>query len=511
MNLFSQAPPDFFTCSGRLQSEMDLTGVVEPQALERQELLHRLSVLKREQGMDWYVPNAMQLKAHQCLARTILYIGGNRSGKSTWGAMELCFHLTRQYPSWFPMHRRYTHPIKAVIVCTEFPIVERVIEPKLFSYLPREYIKKARRTPQGYLSRLVCMDGSTVDVLTNEMDDMAFESADWDVYWGDEPQKKTKFYAIQRGLVDRKGITLLTFTPLTEPWIKEELVDKADGTKLACFTVNIRDNKFDIQGKTILEEDAIQEFEAKLPEDVKLTRLSGQFFHLRGLVYPEYDSNVHEWQEIDQPGRLLKYQYPDPVICALDPHDRLPHHALWAWVDRQDNIFVDRELIFHGTLKELGKQLLITEVQAGYRMKRRLIDPNFGRKPQQVGGSFNVIQELASKPFPIQFGEACDDKETGRAIVKRYLHYDRTKPLSVTNSPKLYFHKNRCIETIRSIRNHQYDEWKGKAKDDRDLKEAEKPKDTHGADCIRYLCISRPTFDRLMTAPDSYKLEESAY
>src|SRR3990167_11117360 len=258
---------------------MELTGVQEPQEVEKQELLHRLSVLRREQGMDWYVPNAVQLRAHQCLARTILYCGGNRSGKSTWGAMELCYHITRDYPAWFPHQRRYTHPIKAVIVCTEFPIVERVIEPKLFSYLPRHYIKKARRTPQGYLSRLVCVDGSTVDVLTNEMDDMAFESADWDVYWGDEPQKRTKFFAIQRGLVDRKGITLLTFTPLTEPWTKEELVDAADGTRITVVTGDIRDNKFDVEGTAILAEENIAEFEAKMPDDLKQTRLHGKFFH----------------------------------------------------------------------------------------------------------------------------------------------------------------------------------------------------------------------------------------
>jgi len=478
--------------------------------LEQSELLHRLTVLRRERGMEWYTPNPMQLRAHQSSAKTIMYIGGNRAGKSTFGAMELCFHLTRQYPPWFPMARRYSRPIKAVVVCTEFPIVERVIEPKLMTYLPHQYIQKARRTPQGYLSRLVCLDGSTVDVLTNEMDDMAFESADWDVYWGDEPQKKTKYFAIQRGLVDRQGQTILTFTPLTEPWIKEELVDKADQQRIAVFTVNIRDNKFTIHGQPILSEEAIREFEAKLPEDVKLTRLGGQFFHLRGLVYPEYDSHVHEWVENEDPGKLLKYQYPDPVICVLDPHDRLPHHTIWAWVDRQDTLFIDRELVFHGTLKELAKEILLTEVQAGYRMRRRLIDPNFGRKPQQVGGSFSVIQELMAKPYPIQFGEADDDKELGRAMVKRYLHYDRSKPLSVTNSPKLYLHKTRCLATIHSLRNHQFDEWKGAGKDDRDLKEVEKPKDTHGADCLRYLCISRPTFDRLM-AKEELPLEAAVY
>ena len=97
------------------------------------ELETELTKRRRDRGMEFYIPNPMQLRAHSSLAKTLLYIGGNRAGKSTFGAMELCFHLTRNYPSWFPESRRYKHPIKAVVVATEFPIVERVIEPKLMS------------------------------------------------------------------------------------------------------------------------------------------------------------------------------------------------------------------------------------------------------------------------------------------------------------------------------------------------------------------------------------------
>ena len=475
--------------------------------VEFEESTAELSRRRRTSGMDFYVPNRMQHQAHQLNARTILYIGGNRSGKSTWGAMELCYHLTRKYPSWYSTKRRFHAPIKAVVVATEYPIIDRVIEPKLMQYLPHGYIAKARRTPQGFLSRLVCTDGSTVDFLSSEMDDLAFESADWDIYWGDEPQKKTKFYAIQRGLVDRRGLTLLTFTPLTEPWIKEELVDVADNDRIAVVTVDIRDNLQDIEGQPILNEEAIQEFESKLPEDVRQTRLHGKFFHLRGLVYPEFDSRLHGWT--DTP--TLRYQYPDPVVCVLDPHDRQPHHVLWAWVDRQDTLFLDRELVFTGPLKELCKAILLTEAKAGYRMARRLIDPNFGRKPAQVGGGRSVITELQAKPFPLTFGEANDDKSAGRMRVKGLLHYDRSQPLSVTNSPKLYVHRERCPVTLRSIRDHQYEEWRGPAKDEKDPKEVEKQKDTHGADCTRYLARSMPTFDRLTHQLPTRELLEAAY
>lgn len=475
--------------------------------LEFEEATSELSRRRRTDGMSFYIPNAPQHHAHQSNARTILYIGGNRAGKTTFGAMELCYHLTRRYPDWFSPKRRFTSPIKAVVVATEYPIIERVIEPKLMAYLPHDDIKRVRRTPQGFISRLVCVDGSTVDFLSGEMDDLAFESADWDVYWGDEPQKKSKFYAIQRGLVDRQGLTLLTFTPLSEPWIKEELVDPADGVRLACFQVDIRDNLQDIEGHPILKEEAIAEFEAKLPEDVRATRLHGKFFHLRGLVYPEFDLRIHGWEETE----TLRYTYPDPVVAVLDPHDRLPHHLVWAWVNRQDHLFIDRELVFTGTLKELAKRILLEEAKAGYRMRRRLIDPNFGRSPAQVGGGRSVIQELLTKPFPVTFGEANDDKEAGRMRVKHLLHYDRAQPLSVTNCPQVYFHRARTPVTTRSVRDHQFDEWRGATKDLKDPKETEKQKDTHGADCVRYLALSYPTYDKLTHQVPTHELEAAVY
>ena len=456
---------------------------------------------RRACGMDFYVPNAMQLWAHQSAARTLIYCGGNRSGKTTLGAMELCWHLTRRYPAWYSPVRRFNHPIKAVVVATEFPIIERAIEPKLRQYLPQDYYK-IRRTPQGYAARLTCKDGSTVDFLTNEMSEMAFESADWDFYWGDEPQQKSRYFAIRRGLLDRQGLTVLTFTPLIEPWMKEGLIDIADGKLIEVFTVTLYDNHQDIQGHVILPLDSIKQFEAELPEDVRRTRVYGQFFHLRGIVYTEYRSAIHE--------RLWTYEYPDPVVFILDPHERKPHCGVWAWVNRLDDLHVDREVSFHGSLQELKKHLLLTEAQAGYNVRRRLIDPNFGMSPDAPGSNQTVITALGRAPWPMRFGEANDDKEAGRFAVKEYLHFDETKPLSITNKPKLWFRRGNVPLTTAGVQNYQYDDWKGKLKDDRDVKEKEKPKGTDFPDCIRYLCLNRPTFDSLTRQP-RHELREPVY
>ena len=455
-------------------------------------------VRKKESGIDYYIPNAAQLRAHQSKAKIILYCGGNRAGKSTMGAAELSFHLTRKYPDWFPRERRYNRPIKAIVVCDANAKIEKVIEPKIVEYLPKKYILH-RKVVGGYLNRLTCIDGSTVDFLSSEQDDMAFEGADWDFYWGDEPQKKRKFDSIMRGLIDRGGRTLLTFTPLVEPWMKETLVDRSDGKKIEVFVVDTTDNLFDIKGNPILTKENIEEMMSMWDEDTIETRVHGKFFHLRGTVYPNF-CEVHQTD--------FEYQYPDPVISVLDPHDRQPHHVIWAVIDRTDDIHIHSEMSIHCTVSELSAKIRKLEKEQGYNMRRRIIDPNFGRKPLITTGR-NMIEELCREGCS-GWMEADDAKDEGHLKVKDYLRFNRSKPISEVNKPKLFFHKERVPKTIHSIRNYQYEEWIGKIAGERDPKEKSKDKETHGADVIRYLCMTNPRYEYLRYRND-YELQESAY
>ena len=433
--------------------------------------------------MDFYVPNPVQIQAHKSKAKIIAYVGGNRAGKTTLGAMEIAWHITKKYPDWFPRERRFEGPVKIRIATDKFFKIDTVIEPKLRTYLPKGEITRVRRSPQGYITKLHAKDGSFVEFLTMEQDQMAFEGQDLDLFWGDEPVNRPRYIATQRGLIDRGGYTLLTFTPLVEPWMKEEIVDKADGKEIAVFTADIRQNKFDIEGNPILLEKDIQKFEGMLTEDERETRIHGKFFHLRGLVYKEFCS-THLISD-------FAYEEGSPVICVLDPHDRLPHHMIWAQVDRTNDITVMYEKVMTGTVKELAATIRATEKYFGWAMMKRLIDPNFGRK-NLISSGMNVMDELAK--YGVQFTCANDNKEAGRLAVKGLLHFDRNKPTGLTNKPKLFFVRYAVPKTIHSMKNYQYDEWS--TVKDIDPKEKEKPKDTHGADCVRYLCISQPTYDR---------------
>lgn len=472
--------------------------IVETQLEAKLSKLSRISEdRKKNSGMDYYIPNAVQMRAHQSLARTILLCGANRIGKSTFGVLELCWHLTKKYPSWFPYARRFQGPVKCAISVDSFDKIANVIEPKIKQFLPSDYYKIRRKA--GYAHRIDCKDGSFAVVLTLEMDDSAYESADWDFVWEDEPQDQRKREGLVRGLVDRRGYEVITFTPLTEAWMKTELVDKADSKRIEVFFAQMRDNKFDISGNAILSEESIKEFEEALPEEIKEIRVDGQFFTLRGRVYREFsDAHVIE----------IKYPYPEPVTCVLDPHDRKPHHVIWAYVDRNDDVFVDYELTVRCELDDLARKIKSIEKSRGYKMRKRIIDPNFGLKPAKPGANWSVKDELTKHGCGFYPGN--DDVELGHMITRDYLHYDRSKEVTATNKPKVFFNRSECPNTIRSMRNYQYDEWVGQTRNKRDPKEETQDKDSDGADTVRYLLVTKPRF-RILQEVESFEEAEAMY
>jgi len=167
-------------------------------------------------------------------------------------------------------------------------------------------------------------------------------------------------------------------------------------------------------------------------------------------------------------------------------------------VDRINDIYVMYELVKEGTIAQTAAYIRATEKYFGWNVVKRLIDPNFGRKPLLSSG-MSVIDEFYK--YRISFKEADDNKDNGQLKVKEYLHYDRMRPLDINNKPKLFFVKERCPITIRSVQNLQYDEWKGITAENKEPREDTKEKDSHGSDTMRYLCISSPRF----YIPSSYE------
>lgn len=432
-----------------------------------------------------YVPHPKQKSFHQSLHKIRGVFGGNRSGKTEMGTLEAWFHASGEYPDWYPIEGRFHNPTRGRIVVTDYKKgANEVLEPKILKWFPENRVVKIDRF-QGHIVKIHVRHKSggisTMDVMTHEQDSMAFEGWSGHWVWFDEPPPREQFVACMRGLIDFRGRAWLTLTPISEPWLFDEIVGKADSRRVMFITVDIRDNPY-------LTEQEIQDFEATLSPDEVEARIHGNFIHLAGRIFKIFDPKIHCIS--DMPKGWQNW----PKWFVLDPADRRQHCGIWACVDPLDNIYIYDEIYMSGTLDQLCTAILMKERSMGVNPDSviRILDPNKGMTPTTVTG-LKLVEEFGERGL----GFTCnvnDDIALGHMAVSTKLFYDKSKPLSFDNKPKLLFLQGTTTECIKQILSYVWDDWKGINKGTRSAKETPKDVNKDFPDCVRYLVVSRPVW-----------------
>ena len=414
-----------------------------------------------------------QLKLHKSTASTRAIFGGNRSGKTTWGGLEFLFHITGIYPDWYPDENKMKQPIKGRIVAKDFMKgVGEVIVPFMEEWLDSSLIAKKQRNPMGIPIKWWLKNGSVFDILTHEQSTEQFEGWKGHIAWFDEPPPREKYIATLRGLVDFRGKSWLTLTPLTQPWIYDEIYTK-QSPNIAVVTTDIRDN-------THLSEDAIAEFERSLTQEEKEARLHGRFLHLTGLIYKEFEADIH----ICEPPKVKKDW---TKYMAIDPHERMPTAVLWLAVDPQENHWIYDEL----WLKDMDIEQIAFAIHAQEGEDKatiRLIDPH-SDKDNVAAGGFNIRKEL------MRHGVFCEransDPMLGKAKIRQALT-PRYSSLLKSNVPQLRISRS-CTQTIFEFQHYIWDDYR-RNKEEYGLKEVAKKKNDHLMDCLRYIYNYGPRY-----------------
>lgn len=455
-------------------------------------LLEELESLAHTSPLD-YIPHPENpltgfkgMYAFHTSPRKIRFLsGGNQSGKTVAGAIEAIFHSTGIYPAWYPTNQRWDRPTLGRIVVQDFKIFTEVVERKFLELIPKELIADVKHgvggNTQKYYIRHTSGSISEITIMTYEQDDEAFEGWTGDWAWFDEPPPREKFVATQRGLIARKGRCWLTLTPISQPWLYDDFVIKDDPTVL-YMTVDIADNPH-------LTSEEVKIFESRLTDDEKEARLHGKFKHLSGRIYKIFDPAIHVISE-----KNVKIDSRWPTYFVLDPADRRPHHALWAKIDPFGTIYIVDEIVFKGTILEVSKEILRREIMNNIKPLEviRILDPNKGETPSAVSG-LKLKDEFANHAIYF-LTNVNDDLTLGHLAVSERLSWDKSKPLSTTNHPKLFLIKEHTTNTVHQILTYVWDEWLGKTRDSKSQKE--KPKDINKdlPDCIRYLVVFNPSF-----------------
>jgi phage terminase large subunit-like protein len=460
-------------------------------------ILEALESLAKKSPLD-YVPHPANSKTgfggmklfHTSPARVRLIFGGNQSGKTVSGANELLFHATGLYPEWYPQDQRINHPIKARIIGEDYTKWGKVLESKLLEWLPVELIVHKSRTLKGALEALqirhVSGGTSYIDVMTHEQDDGVFESWTGDFAWFDEPPPQAKYVATVRGLMAQQGRAIFTMTPLKEPWLHDRFILDKDKDEIEnnseVFYLSVWDNP-------VLTDKDREWFLSQVPEDEREAREFGKSKHLAGRVYKEFDEAVHVVSNTK-----VKIDEKWPVYFVLDPHDRKPHYGIWARINPMGTLFIVDCIKLKGTIREFAAEVFKREKVNHIKSSEviRIGDPNKMNTPSAMNG-LTFVQEFSK--YGLYFVvNVNDDVALGHLSVAGKLMWDKTRPISSTNCPKLFFVKETCSLVIKEMLTYVWDEYKGSTRDSKGVKESPKDINKDFPDTIRYLIMFNPSW-----------------
>lgn len=469
----------------------DLDGLSEE---EINDLLAETEDLVRIRPCD-YVPHAKQLRFHCASHKIRAIFAGNRFGKTEAGCLEAWYHASGDYPDWYPENLRFKGPTRGRIIIADFKKAgKEVIEPKVRVWFDSGRTKYERFL--GHIEKIKVKHRtggeSTIDIMTHEQGPLSFEGWSGHWAWFDEPPPQPVFSATQRGLVDFDGRCWLTLTPISEPWLHDEIVGKADDRRVWYVTGSIWDNPH-------LNKQAVDDFLTTLPEDEREAREHGKFRHLVGLVYKEFDPDVH----MVDPERM-NASHSWPVWFVLDPADRRPHHGIWYKVNPFGQMFVFAELVYKGTIKETSKMIMQREILMKIDPLKviRILDPNKGNTPSAVSG-LKLVDEFAKHAVYFQ-ATVNDDIALGHLAVKERLSYNKKEKLSETNMPRLFFVRGETTECVKQLQSYVWDDWRGISSGSKSQKEVPKDINKDMPDCVRYGCVWNPQWYDTSDERDPY-------
>jgi len=408
---------------------------------------------RKEEKIKYFIPNEKQELFIRAKSFIKMFQGANKTGKSTSTVIEAISHCLgcRPFLDKFDADYKtqFKPPIKIRIVGEDFAKhIGGVIVPILFEWIPRSEFTfregNPKKNQQGIPVSWTFNNGSTIELLSYEQDVSIFEGWDGHIVLFDEPPPHDIYIACKRGLVVKSGICMFSMTPLKEPWIYDQIVLRSETDESVFFVISeMRDNLIherDWYGKKVicgaLKEEDIVRFEADLTDDEKEARIRGRFAHLSGLVYKEFDSNLHKIRWFKPPHGWTWYE-------AIDPHPRKEKAVTIMAIAPDDTKYVVDEIWSKGLIKDIAKAILQKRKDYNYVPVFTLIDP-LAVTPDPITGTTIKDEFVSESNRQILPQVGSKDRNRGIDLLK--------KELTIRNSDKsgIYVMEN-CQRTINEF------------------------------------------------------------
>ncbi|MCB0383749.1 MAG: terminase family protein [Bdellovibrionales bacterium] len=252
-----------------------------------------------------YHPSPQQWEFHNTFKRIRIIRGGNRSGKTFGGAQDFSQLMMGQHP--FQAQGLFQKPpLKGVVSALSNHEIGAIIWETMRDHiLPEEMVDWNRmkwidrRYPETPAS-LTLKNGSTVLFLSQESGRKRAQGGKADVIWFDEEGQESIWQELERGLVDRKGIAIFTYTPIENlKWMRR--LEKRKDVHV------VRAKTYDNPSH---DRASIDAWVAEMSPETQSYRIYGNFADVEGLVYKRVSVDTHgAWirgdHVVDAQGRIL--------------------------------------------------------------------------------------------------------------------------------------------------------------------------------------------------------------
>ncbi len=324
---------------------MNLNSLTKNELVDLAKLLEQQESAYDEDKLSRYKPHAYQQEFHNSPAKVRIFVGGNRAGKTTCGFMDaiwLCLGI-------HPTHHRPV-PVHGKVYADSFPMLMETIKMKADEWLHPKFLSTKRPfvyNQMGHLIGINFANGSTIKAGSYDQADRKAEGSSYDFVWFDEPPSRNLYVSNMRALVDRDGLCFITATPLSEPWIYDDLwMPGISGEKpyIKCIQCSSDENPY-------LDKASLELFCSELTESELQVRRYGNFTRLRGLVMETYEPRLSNIEPFKLTGDYVLYE-------GIDPHPAKPNTVLWKAVHKSGLRYVVKELYWPEGIRSLGKEIV---------------------------------------------------------------------------------------------------------------------------------------------------------
>lgn len=407
-----------------------------------------------------------QLEFHKCPKKNRWVFGGNRSGKTECGAVETVWLARGIHPY------KENKPISCWVVSLSKQVQRDVAQSKILHYLRKDYIEqivmsngKQGSADYGIIDFILVKNvfGSLSKIGFKSCDQgrEKFQGSSLDFVWFDEEPPYDIYQECRMRVMDRQGFIFGTMTPLKGlTWVYNEIYLNTNNDNEVWHTeMEWADNPY-------LDNNEIEQMTKTLSSEELQSRRYGKFMQCGGMVYNEFDENIHVIDPFEVP-----YEWYDNI--SIDPGLNNPLSAHWYARDFDGNVYViaehfdkGKDVYFHAErIKEISKKLNWHFCNGKLTA---LIDSAANQRT--LASSKNVVELFYENDILVN-PKVNKDMFSGINVVKRYLKDGEGKA-------HLFIFKN-CVNLIKEIKSY----WWG----DNDLPIK---KDDHCLDEMRYYLMS---------------------